>query len=84
MQLKKLGVDKDKIILWGHSLGTVVALETARNNDCTGCNTQSPIKEIKSAAIDVYNFFCNRMRFGFMARFAKKHIEKYEFYSKTG
>lgn len=82
LQLKKLGVDKDKIILWGHSLGTVVALETARNNDVLGVILQSPIKEIKSAAIDVYNFFCNRMRFGFMAKFAKKHIENMNFIQK--
>lgn len=31
--LKKLGVDEDKIILWGAFLGTAVALETAINNN---------------------------------------------------
>lgn len=82
LQLKKLGVDKDKIILWGHSLGTAVALETAINNDVMGVVLQSPIKEIKSAAIDVYNFFCNRMRLGIMAKFAKKHIESMNFIQK--
>lgn len=81
-QLKKLGVDKDKIILWGHSLGTAVAIETARKNDVLGVILQSPIKEIQSAAIDVYNFFCNRMHLGFMAKFAKKHIENMNFIQK--
>lgn len=79
IQLKKLGVDRDKIVLWGHSLGTVIALETARHNNVLGVILQSPIKEIKSAAVDVYNFYCERLHFKFLALFARKHIESMNF-----
>lgn len=82
LQLKKLGVDKDKIIIWGHSLGSAVALETACNNNVLGVVLQSPIKEIKSAAIDVYDFYCDRLHFKFLAQFAKKHIQSMNFIQK--
>lgn len=75
LQLKKLGVDNDKIILWGHSLGSAVALETAKNNTVLGVILQSPIKDIKSAAIEVYNFYYKRLHLNFLALWAKKHIE---------
>lgn len=78
-QLKKLGVDKDKIILWGHSLGSVVALETAINNKVLGVILQSPIREIKSAAVDISNFYYNRIHLKVIALFVKKHIEKINF-----
>lgn len=79
IQLKKLGVSTDKIILWGHSLGTVVAIETAINKNVLGLILQSPIKEIKSAAIDVHDFYCERLHFKFLVPFVKKHIEKISF-----
>ena len=82
LQLKKLGVDKDKIIIWGHSLGSAVALETACKNNVLGVILQSPIKEIKSAAIDVYDFYCERLHFTHLARFAKKHIQGMNFIQK--
>lgn len=81
-QLKKLGVDEDKIIIWGHSLGTIIALETAINANVSGVILQSPIKEIKSAAVDVGNFYYKRLHLNVMAHFAKKHIEKMEFLQK--
>lgn len=81
-QLKKLGVDKDKIIVWGHSLGTVVALETAIQNKVSGVILQSPIKEIKSAAIDVSDFYYNRLRLNFMAKFAKRKLKNINFIQK--
>lgn len=82
LQLKKLGVDEDKVIIWGHSLGTVVALETAVYHKVMGVILQSPIKEIKSAAIDVYNFYCRRMHLSSMADFAKNHIMRMRFVQK--
>lgn len=82
LQLKKLGVDEDKILIWGHSLGTMVALETARNNNVAGVILQSPIKEIKSAAIDVYDFYCKRLHLDLLAIFARKHIENINFVQK--
>ncbi|MDD3436012.1 MAG: alpha/beta fold hydrolase [Candidatus Gastranaerophilales bacterium] len=82
LQLKKLGVDKDKIILWGHSLGTVVTLETALNNNILGVILQSPIKEIKSAASDISYFYYKRLHLDLLAFFIKKHIEKIDFIQK--
>lgn len=82
LQLKKLGVDKDKIILWGHSLGSTVAIETALNNNVMGIILQSPIKEIKSAAIGVYNYYLNRLSCGLLAAIARKHIEQMKFIQK--
>jgi len=81
-QLKKLGVESDKIILWGHSLGTAIAMETAVYNKVMGVILQSPIKEIKTAAIDVYNFYCKRLHLGFLAKFASKHIMQMHFMQK--
>lgn len=82
LQLKKLGVDEDKIILWGHSLGTIIALETAIRNNVLGVILQSPIKEIKSAAIDVFNFYYKRLHLPFLARSAEDHIKKMLFIQK--
>lgn len=82
LHLKKLGVDGDKIIIWGHSLGTVVAVETALKNKVAGIILQSPIKEIKSAAIDVNNFYCKRLHLDVLAYFTKKHIQKMNFIQK--
>lgn len=81
-QLKKLGVDEDKVIIWGHSLGTAIALETAVYYNIMGVILQSPIKETKSAAIDVYNFYFKRLHMGFLADFAKKHILQMRFVQK--
>lgn len=78
LQLKRLGADKE-IILWGHSLGTVVATETAIHKSVAGIILQSPIKEIKSAAIDVNNFYCERLKLNFFAHFINKHIQKINF-----
>lgn len=82
VQLKKLGVDEDKIILWGHSLGSIVAIETAANNNVLGAILQSPIKEIKSAAIDVTNFYYDRLYLNIVGHLATKHIEKMDFVQK--
>jgi len=69
--------------VWGHSLGTVAAVETAKNNNnVLGLILQSPIKEIKSAAIDVYNFYCKRLYLDLLALFAKKHVQNMDFIQK--
>ena len=82
LELKKLGVEEDKIILWGHSLGTGVAIETAMHNNVMGIILQSPIKEIKSAAIDVYDFYCKKLNLNILALFMKKHVESMHFIQK--
>lgn len=82
LQLKKLGVDGDKIILWGHSLGTVMAVEAARRNKVLGVILQSPIKEIKSAALEVHRFYCNRLHLNIVGLLAQKHMERMDFIQK--
>lgn len=82
IQLKKLGVDSDKIVLWGHSLGTVIAVETAINNNVLGVILQCPIKEIKSAATNVLIFYCQKMKLNFLTKFAQKHITSMNFIQK--
>jgi uncharacterized protein len=82
LQLKKLGVDEDKVILWGHSLGTVVALETAKNNNVLGVILQSPIKELKSAIIDIGDFYYKRLKLPLAAAFIKKYVEHIDFIQK--
>lgn len=82
IQLKKLGVDEDKIILWGHSLGTAVAIEAVLKNDVLGLVLQSPIKEIKSAAIDVYNFYLDKFNLKILTPVALKHVQKINFVQK--
>lgn len=79
IQLKKLGVDKDKIIVWGHSLGSVIAMETARQNNLLGLIIQCPIKEIKSAAIGVFDYFCKKLRLDILAMFMRNHIHRINF-----
>jgi pimeloyl-ACP methyl ester carboxylesterase len=82
IQLKKMGIESDKIILWGHSLGSAIALNTAIYNKVLGVIIQSPIKEIKSAAVDIYNFYCTRINLKMLARYAKKHIYQIRFIQK--
>lgn len=82
LQLKKLGVDEDKIILWGHSLGTIVALETAIHNNVLGVILQCPIKEIKSAIIGVFNFYYKRLHLPFLAHSAENNVKKMDFIQK--
>lgn len=81
-QLKKLGVDKDKIIIWGHSLGTVIALETALNNNVAGIILQSPIKEFKSGITGVYNYHSKKFKVTMLSSFLKAHLEKIMFINK--
>lgn len=81
-QLKKFGVDKDKIIIWGHSMGSVTALETALNNKVKAIVIQSPIKDIKTGIIGVYEFHCRRLNLKFMIKPIIKFIEKINFIQK--
>lgn len=74
VHLKKLGIDEDKVIIWGHSLGTSVAVETATKTNVSGIVLQSPIKDVKSAAIDVYKFYCDRMNLGALSNIFARHI----------
>lgn len=72
-KLNALGVFTENIILWGHSLGTTVAVETAKNYSVKALILQSPIKDIKSAAIDISKFYFKKMRM-YMLRAISVHL----------
>ena len=61
IQLEKMGISSKKVIVWGHSLGTVSALEVASSNNIMAAILQSPIKNIKSASLDVCKFYARRL-----------------------
>ncbi|RAI14845.1 MAG: hypothetical protein DKM22_06540 [Candidatus Melainabacteria bacterium] len=81
-QLNKLGVETKDVIAWGHSLGTVTALETASNNDIKAVILQSPIKEIKSAAVDVNDFYFRRLHIPKVANFNRQILLNMNFVQK--
>ena len=63
-------------------MGTVTALETAMNNNVKGVILQSPIKDIKSAAIDVNDFYCRRIHLPTLTAINKEIISNIEFFQK--
>lgn len=81
-KLLELGHKPDDIILWGHSLGTTIAVETAKNNHVKGLILQSPIKDIKSGAIDISKFYFRRMNMYWLRGLAVSLIEKTNFIQK--
>lgn len=78
-QLNKFGVETKDIILWGHSLGTAVAMNTAVNNDVKALILQSPIKDIKSGAQDVVKFYIRHIKVGWIRKYIKTHFKDIEF-----
>jgi uncharacterized protein len=79
-KLKELKI-KD-VILWGHSLGTCVATNTALQIKPIALILQSPIKDINSAALDVCNFYLKRMKLNFLKPFLNETIRKMDFIQK--
>ena len=78
----EFGIDSKRLVLWGHSLGTVFALYGALDNDVAGVILQSPIKEIKSSAININDFFLRRIHLKMFSIFTSKIIEGMNFISK--
>lgn len=74
-RIEELGTKRENVIVWGHSLGTTVAMETAKNNDVKALILQSPIKDIKSAAIDISKFYFKRLRL-YTLRAISQHLIK--------
>lgn len=81
-QLNKLGIKNEDIVLWGHSLGTTVAMQTAVKNKVKGLILQSPIKDIKSASIDLSKFYLRRIKIKWIRKYIKKHLEEVDFLQK--
>ena len=81
-KLNDLGVNTKDIILWGHSLGTTVATNTAVYNNVKALILQSPIKDISSAAYDVANFYFRRIKISWLRRYIKMHFKDIVFVQK--
>jgi len=54
--LKKKGIEKENIIIYGESLGTGVAVEIAQNKNFAGIILESPFTSMIDAAKDKYPF----------------------------
>lgn len=80
--LKKFGVPPEEIIAWGHSLGCATAIETALNNTLKGAVLQSPTTDIKTAAIDICNFYLKRLKLPALGRFITPYIKNIDFIQK--
>lgn len=81
-KLKSFGINSKDIILWGHSLGTAVAMQTAVNNEVKALILQSPIKDIKSASLDLAKFYLRRIKINWLRKNLKKHLHEIEFMQK--
>ena len=67
-KLKDLGIEAKDIILWGHSLGTTVATNTAVHNEVKALILQSAVLNMHYSAIDMANFYLRRLRVRFLKR----------------
>lgn len=81
-KLNEFGVKTEDIILWGHSLGTTVATNTAVYNNVKALILQSPIKDITSATYDLANFYLRRLKFHWLRMYIKNHIREVKFIQK--
>lgn len=81
-KLNDFGINSKDVILWGHSLGTTVAMNTAVNNEVKALILQSPIKDINSARNDVANFLFRRVKFIWLRKYIKTHIKDVVFLQK--
>lgn len=81
-KLNCLGVDTNNLILWGHSLGTTVATNTAVYNDVKALILQSPIKNISTAAYDLMNFYIRRIKIHWLRKYVKQHFKDIDFIQK--
>lgn len=82
LKLNLLGIETKNIIVWGHSLGTTVATNTAAHNKVKGLILQSPIKDLPSAANDLFNFYIRRIKVHFIRRYLKMHFKEIKFIQK--
>ena len=81
-KLNDFGVETNNIVLWGHSLGTTVATETAVHNNVKALILQSPIKDIYSATLDLTNFYIRRIKFHWLRMYIKNHFKEIRFVQK--
>ena len=82
LKLNEFGIKTEDIILWGHSLGTTVAMNTAVFNDVKALILQSPIKNISTAAYDLMNFYIRHIKIYWLRKVIKNHFKEIVFVQK--
>ena len=73
------GFSPENIILWGRSLGSAVALQTALKYNVKAVVLESPILDIKQAAISVFARYVKIFKFVLLRRFIKWLLESADF-----
>jgi hypothetical protein len=73
--LKDKGFSEENIILWGRSLGSTVAVETALKYNVKAVILESAILDIKSGAISVFSRYIKIFKFVILKRFIKWLLE---------
>ena len=73
------GFVPENIILWGRSLGSAVALQTAIKYNVKAVVLESPILDIKQAAISVFARYVKIFKFVLLRRFIKWLLESADF-----
>lgn len=73
------GFSPENIILWGRSLGSAVALETALKYNVKAVVLESPILNIKQAAISVFARYVKIFKFVLLRRFIKWLLESADY-----
>lgn len=73
------GFSQENIILWGRSLGSAVALQTALKYDVKAVILESPILDIKQGAISIFARYVKIFKFVIMRRFIKWLLNSADF-----
>lgn len=73
------GYSQENIILWGRSLGSAVALQTALKYDVKAVILESPILDIKQGAISIFARYVKIFKFVIMRRFIKWLLNSADF-----
>lgn len=73
------GFSPDRIILWGRSLGSAPAIQTALKYDVKAIILESPIENIRSAALSVFARYTKIFKIIILKRFIKWLIQSADF-----
>ena len=80
--LKKIGIKEENIILWGRSLGSAVAIQTALKYNVKAIILESPIENIKQAALSIFARYIKIFKFILLRNFIKWLIESADYIQK--
>jgi uncharacterized protein len=76
------GYKSEDIILWGRSLGSAVAIETALKYNVKALILESPIANIKEAALSIFSRYIKIFKFLILRRFIKWLLESADYIQK--